>query len=330
MSGFKDVIGHKQAIRYLRAAIETGRVGHAYLISGPEGVGKKTLAGAFAQTLECERGGTDACGECTSCHQVLASSHPDLITVTHEKTSVISVDEIRGQVVSDAPVRPYKGKYKIYIIPEAEKMSIGAQNSLLKTLEEPPSYIVIMLLTVNAGLLLETIRSRCSLVELRPLPDALVTGYLMQKLQLPDYQARTYAAFAQGSIGKGMELAQSSDFIQIQSLAMRIITRAGEMDIAQIGAIVKEIGNYKSSVSDLLDIFTIWYRDVLYFKATASADEVIFRDQVPQIRKTALTASYEGLQDILKAISVCRKRLEASVQFDLAMELLLLTIRDNA
>ena len=329
MAGFDRIIGHEETIDHLRQAIAGGKISHAYLIQGPEGSGKHIIADTFAQTLQCETGTSDACGECHSCIQAQSRNHPDIIYVTHEKPNLISVEEIRGQVVGDVPVKPYNGKYKIYIIPEAEKMNASAQSALLKTLEEPPSYAVFLLLTTNAAALLETIRSRCVLLNLRPVPAREVEKYLMQKLQIPDYQASLCTAFAQGSIGKAIQLATSENFAQIRACALDIAQHAGQMELYEIAAFVKSITEYKISMNDFLEILAVWFRDVLYFKATREADRLVFRDQLQMIRERARTSSYEGLEEILHSIERAKERLDANVGFDLTMELLFLTIKEN-
>ena len=329
MAGFSKIIGHESTIQHLRQALAADRVAHAYLIEGEDGSGKKLIAQTFAEALQCQQLKDDACGECVSCHKAASHNHPDILYVTHEKPNLISVGEIRSQLVGDVQVRPYESPYKVYIVEDAEKMNTEAQNALLKTLEEPPEYAVILLLTVNAQSLLETIRSRCVKLELKPVKDELVEAYLMEHLQIPDYQARLCLAFAQGSIGKAMELASSESFAQIRSTAVMLVSRAREMEISQLAGIVREMTQYKVTIRDFLDILAVWYRDVLYCKATTKADALIFRDQLQQIRQTARTSSYEGIETILEAIRVAQRRLEANVNFDLTMELLFMTIKEN-
>ncbi len=329
MAAFSEIIGHEQAIAQLQGAIRAGRVAHAYLIEGDPGTGKRLIADAFAQTLQCEKNRDDACGECRSCHQAMGHNHPDIISLMHEKPQLISIDEIRDGIANDIQILPYNGKYKIYIIEDAQKMNPAAQNALLKTLEEPPEYAVIILLTPNAEALLETIRSRCVRIQLKSVPDEKILQYLMEHLHIPDYQARLCLAFARGSIGRAMELASSADFAQIRTTALMITARAKEMDLTGLAQVVKDMGQYKLGIQDFLDILAIWYRDVLYFKATRSADALVFRDQLPRISATARTSSYEGIETILQAIETAKDRLNANVSFDLTLELLFMTIKEN-
>ena len=159
--GFAAVVGQQDEIQHIKNASVYGRVSHAYLFSGEPGSGKKLLSSLFATLLECRKSSENPCFACESCRKAMNMNHPDIIYVQHEKPDVITVDEIRSQVVSTVGIRPYESEYKVYIIDEAEKMNPQAQNALLKTIEEPPVYAVIMLLSSNPDALLETIRSRC-------------------------------------------------------------------------------------------------------------------------------------------------------------------------
>lgn len=150
----------------------------------------------------------------------MSHNQPDIIYLTHEKPATISVDDIRSQINSDIVIRPYNSDYKVYIVDEAEKMNEQAQNALLKTIEEPPSYAVILLLTTNAQAFLPTIRSRCILLETKPVPDALVRGELMKRYEIPDYQADMSVAFAQGNMGKAIALAQSQEFADRKEMVL--------------------------------------------------------------------------------------------------------------
>ena len=200
MKTFREIIGHEQIKDHMQTAVRNHKVSHAYILSGEAGMGKKTLAEAFAMTLLCEQDGIEPCMECHACKQVLSGSHPDLVYVTHEKPNTIGVEDIRTQINDTIMVRPYSSYYKIYIVDEAEKMTQQAQNALLKTIEEPPAYAIIMLLTANEGMLLPTIKSRCVTLTMKPVPLPLIRQYLMEELQIPDYRADICAAFSQGNV----------------------------------------------------------------------------------------------------------------------------------
>lgn len=329
MTGFKDVVGHRDIIQYIQNAVSQNKLSHAYILNGQRGSGKKMLARLFAMTLQCESGASEPCGECRSCKQVKNDNQPDIITIRHEKPASISVDDIREQLNGDILIKPYSSPYKIYIVPEADLMTVQAQNALLKTLEEPPEYAVIFLLTENADSLLPTIRSRCVMLKLRNIKDKLVRKYLMEQLQIPDYQAELCAAFAQGNIGRAIMLAKSEHFNEIKEEAIQLLKYLDAMELYEIVAAIKQINKYKLEITDYLDLITIWYRDILLYKATKDVEGIVFRDQLKFIKEKAEKSSYEGIEAILESIEKAKVRLKANVNFDLVMELLLLTIKEN-
>lgn len=329
MGSFKDVVGHKDILKYISSAVENNRVSHAYILNGERGSGKRMLANLFATTLLCESGNSEPCGKCHSCRQAESGNHPDIIRVTHEKPNSISVDDIRTQVNNTVDIKPYQGPYKVYIIPQADLMTPQAQNAILKTIEEPPAYAVFLLLTENAEMLLPTINSRCVMLKLRNIKDTLIRKYLMENLEIPDYKADMCTAFAQGNVGRAIMLANSEHFNEIREEAVQLLKHIHDMELSEIVAAVKNTSVYKLEITDYLDIIMIWYRDVLLYKATKEIDKVVFKDQLQSIKEQARKSSYEGIELILESLEKAKARLKANVNFDLVMELLFLTIKEN-
>nr|WP_317355420.1 DNA polymerase III subunit [uncultured Agathobacter sp.] len=329
MAGFKDIVGHEQIIEHLKTAIEMGKVSHAYILNGPDLSGKMMIAEAFARALLCEKQDPDGCGECRSCRQSDDRNNPDIIYVKHDKPNTISVDDIRTQLNNDIVIKPYSNQYKIYIVDEAEKMNQQAQNALLKTIEEPPAYAVIMLLTTNADSFLQTIRSRCITLNLKSVKNDVIKSYLMTEKKIPDYQADVCAAFAQGVVGKAIKLASSDDFNELKESALSLIKRLDDIDLYEMGEAIKQISDYKLQVQDYFDLITVWYRDVLYMKATNDVNGLIFKDEVYDIKKQASKHSYHGIETIIEALDKAKLRINANVNFELVIELLLMTIKEN-
>ena len=329
MAGFHDIIGQQQIKEHLQNALSTGKVSHAYIINGEKSSGKEFIAKVFAMTLQCEKGAAEPCQECHYCHQALSGNHPDIIFVTHEKPNSVSVDDIRTQINGDVSIKPYSRPYKVYIVNEAEKMTVQAQNAILKTLEEPPEYVVILLLTTNVNSMLPTILSRCVVLNMKPVADELVRGFLMRQMMVPDYKAEICVAFARGNIGKAKALASSEDFENVKSEALSLLKYINEMELSEIIAAIKKINEYKLEINDYLDIFSVWYRDVLLFKATSDINHLVFREEIQTLRRTAQRSSYEGIERIIEALDTAKRRLDANVNFELTMELLRLTIQEN-
>ena len=329
--GFEGVAGHREIIDYMKNAVTEDNISHAYILNGEKGAGKKLLAGLFALSLDCmdRQEGFKPCYACASCKKMLGDNHPDVTWVTHEKPTSIGVSDIRAQVVDDIDIKPFESAKKIYIIPEADKMTPQAQNALLKTIEEPPAYVVIFLLTENMETLLDTVKSRCVVLNLRNIKDSLIKDYLIANYAISDYEAGLCTAFAQGNMGRAITLATSEHFNEIKEEALRLLRHISAMELSEVIEALKRISEYKMDIIDYLDLFLVWYRDVLYYKATKDINGVVFNDQRASLKEQAEVYSYEGLEDIIAAVRKAKMRLKANVNFDLAIELLYLTIREN-
>ena len=324
---FTGFLGNDAVKARLSGAFASGRVAHSYLLCGPAGSGKHTLTRILSAAMQCEgRSGKIPCGVCSGCRKALEGVHPDIITVDDPDHKAMTVDPIRA-ARSDMFIRPNEGKRKIYLI--EQDMAEPPQNALLKTIEEPPEYAVIMLLTENAETLLPTIRSRCVMMKLRNIKDQLVKKYLMEQLEVPDYKADVCVAFAQGNMGKAIMLANSEYFNEIKEEVVHLLRNIDEMTVPDLMEAVKRCMIYKMEISDYLDMIAIWYRDVLIYKATRSVDRVVFSDQMKYIRERAKKSSYEGIENILDSLEKAKARMKANVNFELTMELLLLTIKEN-
>lgn len=241
----------------------------------------------------------------------------------------MGVDDIRNQINGDVAIKPYSSPKKIYIMNEGEKMTVQAQNALLKTLEEPPEYAVIIILTTNLETLLPTILSRCVVLNMKPVKDEQIKSFLMKEMEIPDYKADVCVAFARGNVGKARLLAKSEEFDKVREEALALLRNIRDMEVHEMAAAIKKITEYQFDVNDYLDILSIWYRDVLLFKATHDVNGLIFREEIQYIRKVADRSTYEGIESIIEGLEKAKQRLSANVNFDLTMELLLLTIKEN-
>ena len=164
---------------------------------------------------------------------------------------------------------------------------------------------------------------------MKPVADELVKKYLMSELHVPDYKANICVAFARGNIGKAKLLASSEEFEKVKEEAITLVKYINDMETNEIVKAIKKISEYKLDVNDYLDILSVWYRDVLLYKATRDINSLIFRDELQQITRVADRSTYEGIENIVNALEQAKRRLQANVNFDLTMELLLLTIQEN-
>ncbi len=342
MARFSDIVDQNQIKEHMQNALRTDKISHAYIISGDSGSGKKMIAGVFARTILCEDkreidGYIESCGECHSCKQAESGSHPDIRMVIHEKPTSIGVDEIRQQVCDDVFIKPYSD-HKIYIIPDGELMTQQAQNALLKTLEEPPAYATIIILTSNIDAFLPTILSRCIVFPIKPVRDDLITRFLMEKKKVVDYKAQLAVSFAQGNVGKAILLTENEDFERLKNGAIDLISRLERIQISEMTERLQMLlspqeGSDKKPdvilINNFLDVLTFYVRDILVYMAEGSADHLIFADKLSYISSVTEKCSYKEIDNMLKAIERARGRIRANVNNLMSLEMLMLDIKEN-
>ncbi len=323
---FQDIIGQEQITGHLQNAIRMGKISHAYIIQGEAGSGKKMLADIFATTLQCEEGGIEPCGRCQSCKQALSGNHPDIRHLIHEKAT-IGVDDIRLQLNNDIMVKPYSRPYKVYIIEEAEKMTEQAQNAMLKTIEEPPEYAIILLLTVNAKLLLPTILSRCILLNVRPVARGAITKLLTERHGIAKYMAEVAADFADGIPGRAIAYAQSGEFVEQKNEVLKVLKRLSSMPADELYKKVKDWAGRKQELPEVLQLMNLWYRDVLVMKSTNGSGRPVFKEEESELRRQAEQSSFRKIEENIEAIEEMQARLGANVNTEVALEVLMYTLR---
>ncbi len=325
MAGFSDVIGHKSIIDRLRSSVASDRISHAYIFSGPDGCGKMMMAKAFAAALNCDDASGDVCGVCMSCMQAETDNHPDIIVVRKTK-SVVSVDDIRSSLVNDIDIKPYNGRYKVYIIDEAEKMNDSAQNALLKTLEEPPAYAVIILLSSSTERFLPTIMSRSVLISFNPLPYEQVADRLIRNHGADKNEAMFLAAYSCGNIGLADAAYASPDFKERSGELIRFLSGVNRLDMGDVNTIATKLASKDYPVSDALRLIELWFRDLLLFKSSGSMERLVFSGNISEIELLSDYYSFSELSDILQAVSDASKKIGANVNKELVIELLLMKI----
>jgi len=330
MYDFDSLIGEEHLKSKMKAVANSGKHSHAYLIVGEKRSGKTTLANCFAKALQCESEGNKPCGMCLSCMQMDAGNHPDVITLQSEKEDSIGIRDIREGLNNDIVIKPYRSEKKVYIIDDAQKMTRQAQNALLKTLEEPPSYAVIIMTTTSAEAMLQTVLSRTIVLPVRPVPDEQIRRYLMHKAEIPDYRADVFTAFARGNLGKAMDLATSSEFEESKEKAVALLKGIEEKPYPTLYVTAAELTEKKKSenLTELMDFIRIWYRDALVYKSTLREEGLIFREEIQYIKKVSKEISYEGFEDIFKALKKSQAMLRSNVNAETVADLLLIAVKD--
>ena len=280
--------------------------------------GEKAPAGVDAGDLE-------PCGQCLSCIQAASGTNPDIITLEREKETSIGVGDIR-KMRADIMIRPYRAAHKVYIIPDAEKMTPAAQNALLKTLEEPPSYAVLLLLADGTTNFLPTVMSRAVTLPLRPVPEDAVENCLRERFGAEEERARLCARFSGGSIGRAALLLANDNFAKLREKTISFLRRITEKDAAEIAAFARDTAAQEET-RDLIDFVLTWNRDLLVCRSTLSTENLIFTDEVQYIKEAAQKASWSGLQAASEAVFRARRRLFSNVNAELTLQMMLLELR---
>jgi DNA polymerase III subunit delta' len=220
----RDVIGHNRLIGLLERSIAGGTLPPSLLFAGPAGVGKRTTAVAFAQALNClaPRDG-DACGVCAACSRIARGVHPDVVLVAPEDSGAIRIEQVRD-IVDRAAYRPFEGRRRVVIIDEADALGVPPQHALLKTLEEPPSSSIFILVTSRPDVLLPTVRSRCPQLRFRPLSPGDIASALIAR-GMPEREAHAVAATADGSLADAIG-ASGGELVEAREIAHRVLAHA--------------------------------------------------------------------------------------------------------
>ncbi len=326
---FKNIIGHEDIISRFMSSIELNRVNHAYIIAGEEGSGRYTLASAFAKALQCEAGGSEACGECKSCKQAESGNHPDIIVVSKDKETVLSADAIRSQVVEDMEIKPYSSRYKIYIIRDGEMMSEEAASALLKTIEEPPEYGIVIIITKSMEKMLPTIISRCVALTTKPVKEKDIHDYLVKNLGLPESKVTFAIEYGQGNLGKAVLLATNEEYEGLVRSVIDLESNIFDMTIEEVSTAIQKCSDYKMNINDYLDLMMMWYRDILVLKVTGNPDRILFKEQYSVISEQSKYLSFNELEDKKRAIEAAKERINANASMEDIMKLLILTLKES-
>ncbi len=290
--GFGRVVGHRRPVQLLRAMIERGRVPHALLFVGPEGIGKRTVALAFLQALNCAVSPGEGCDRCPSCIKLSRLSHPDLLFVSSEGATV-KVDQIR-EVMRGLTMRPLEARWRGVIVDGAEQMTLEAANAFLKTLEEPPPRTVLILLARKAEELPPTVVSRCQLLRFFPLRDEEVREVLrMQGVGDP-----AAAAFAEGSPGRALRM----DIDALKTLRKEVEDFLAAGDVLSALELAEHFSRDRDGAKHLLGVLLSFLKEELWVKAD------------------------EGLLDLLWEIQRVRRSLDDNANVRLSLERSLLEV----
>lgn len=319
------IAGHRWAVQQLRRAIECDELPHALLLTGPESVGKRTLAELVVAALLCRADENKPCGVCLSCRKLRSGNHPDLILVTPEdRTAHLKIDQIR-EVERFLALTPIESAHKIALIGDFERATVGAANALLKTLEEPPSYAHLVLLALDADLLLPTIVSRAQHIPLRPLAVADVEDALVRVWNVDPERARLLARMSGGRIGWAVQAAASADVYERTRAIVDTLLAVLEQDLPSRFETAQVLAREGATLPEVLEYWLTFWRDVLLVQAGEN-DEVIHTDRHTLLDAIAAAIAVQDTVRVLDTLENAQEALLTNANTQLLVENVLLDL----
>lgn len=320
-----DVVGHTRAAGHLRRVVTEGRVPTAFLFLGPEGVGKRTLADAFAARLLCETpADDDACTVCPQCTRVAGGAHPDVhIIIRDEGRRDIRIEQVR-ELCRWLTLQPLMAARKVALVDGAHELNEHGQNALLRTLEEPPGRSVIVLLATSAALLLPTVRSRCQVIRLDPLARDDVATVLLGRGLAAD-RAAVLAGLAEGSPGRALAL-DTDDVAKVRARVLGALPTLATASAVDLSALAQELA--RGPLEAALAAVVAFYRDLL--QASLGATTLPLRSAGAEAVVEALAPSRPPAARLRQLEAVCDTldALGRNANRQLALETMLLVLRD--
>lgn len=304
---FEDIKGQQFAKKYLTNNLKSKMLSHAYMFEGPNGVGKNTLAKEMSRIL------LDI--------QNLNNS-PDYIEIKPDGNN-IKIAQIR-KMQMDIVIKPHTD-YKIYVLDAAHKMTVEAQNALLKTLEEPPEYAIIILITDNKEALLPTIKSRCEVIKFLPIPLIDIKEYLINK-GVDSKRALVLATFSRGSMKKALELEEAEDFHEMREEIQEYVEIFLDRNLVKIMEIQDNIEKYKGDIINTLDLMINYFRDIMMIKENVDLDMIINLDKVVFLQNMSKKVTYSQLSKIINIIEDTKNKLRSNCNFGVSMQVMTLNI----
>lgn len=324
---FQEIIGHHTVVELLKRALANQRVSHAYLFVGPKGVGKETTAVHFARALNCLDLVDDACGECRSCRKYLSGNHPDFKMIRPVENS-ISIEQIR-ELQKDIVYKPYESRWKIYIIDDADLMTLEAANSLLKTLEEPPHYAVIIMISARKESILPTILSRCQLMQFHKLSRDEVKSFLLSRPELVNGEMDVDEAvlLADGSIGQALRLYSDGQIWDQRRRVLEFLLRLSEKSNLEIYELIQSLEMDKDVQrwDALLMIIKTFYRDLLILQSLPGKEHIINQRYFQAMQ--SMGYSVDELEKVIKLIERTNNVIMSNVDRELALEVMMYKIK---
>jgi len=318
---FSEIIGQARPITILQSSLRSGDISHAYLFYGPEGIGKQMTALNFAKALNCLSLDDDPCGECPHCRKFDNGNFPDFLMVA-PKDGSIKIETIR-ELQKKVNFRPYEGKFKVVLIDGAEEMTLGAANSFLKTLEEPPGATVFILVCHNFNLMIPTIISRCQKIQFNLIPVEAIKNILVNKNQTAPEDAHLMATYSRGSLGKALE----TDISGIMKVRDEILSSIGSISFDEIDLVLKKNKSWSGDKENLeirLAAILSITRDLVVLKAAKKEGLIANLDVRDKLISLIEASNLNQLIFLFYAVEETMRQLKRNINTQLLLDLLMI------
>lgn len=320
------MLGHQKVLDTLQAAIKSDNISHAYIFEGANGIGKRETALAFSSMLMCEA--DDApCGRCKACQLFQQGSHPDFQEIYLDEDKSISVEEIR-KVLKGIIIRPLYSKYKVFVINNADNMTIQAQNALLKSLEEPPGYVVFILTVQSGAAMTPTIRSRCQKIFFNKLSHEELMGILKAKYGAIKPEWDFIVSYADGVIGTAIGLIDLPEYLEIREVVIDQVMQLLESEETDLFILYELFEKYDDRIDFILRVILMFFRDIVVYNQTGNFNMLINSDKKDMIIKNA-GINLSSMMKSIHAIWSAKKSLEVNANFQLTIEVMLMRIQQS-
>ena len=326
--GFDDIIGHKLPIRLLQTFLHNATLPHALIFSGIAGIGKRTVAKAVAMALNCKKSahGTNPCGHCQSCRQIIADSHPDVIMIASQG-NYLRIDQIR-KLLNTLALKPFTAEHRVVIISDSQAMNKEAANALLKVLEEPPSNTILILTTLQTSDLLPTIVSRCRNIRFNPLTSDDIVALLVETEGVDERFINTAAALSVGSFTKAKRLSTSHWREQrnwlLRSAGLVHSANTGQRSMALALTFAAQLSQKKEQITELLELLKTWIRDLSIWPYRPQS--VINSDYDEELALTRSNMDDEQLLCLWNAVEKAEKNIAAKANMRLTLDVMALSM----
>ncbi|MBI9013385.1 MAG: DNA polymerase III subunit delta' [Clostridiales bacterium] len=324
---FNLVIGHEKEKLYLQQVIKEKRLPHAMMLEGPEGIGKLSLGLQMTQAVFCDSITGDACGVCRNCIKMMHDNHPDFMLIEPDGNQIKNAQIESFQEFVN--IKPYDAAYKVIIIKDAHKMNASSQNRILKTLEEPPAHVIVIMLTTNSESLLPTVLSRALIIKLSGVHQNLVVDYLKAQYETSQEDAELIAKLSEGSIGRAIEYMTSDSFEEIRKHTEIILDSIHGKERSKLLGELSYFTAEKENIHKVLDYMILWYRDILLFKQAKAKHLLVHSQSIDFIKKLTRNLSLKKIIQNIEVIETTKRKLRQHAHFDLTIEVMLIKLLEE-